>query len=144
MKTYIPKVSEIQKKWYVVDVTDKYFGRQIVRIARILMGKTKPMYTPHLDCGDYVIIVNAEKVKISGNKMTEKKYYRYSGYPGGLSERSFEQMLNKTPERLFRKAVWGMMPKNRLGRKMLKKLFVYDGPDHPHQAQKPESLVLNR
>ena len=92
MKTYIPKVSEIQKKWYVVDVTDKYFGRQIVRIARILMGKTKPMYTPHLDCGDYVIIVNAEKVKISGNKMTEKKYYRYSGYPGGLSERSSRWM----------------------------------------------------
>ncbi len=143
MKTYIPKVSEIQKQWYVVDVADKSFGRQINKIARILMGKTKPIYTPHLDCGDYVIIVNAGKVKISGNKMTEKKYYRYSGYPGGLTERTFEQMLTKTPDRLFRKAVSGMMPKNRLGRKMLKKLFVYDGPDHPHKAQKPEPLELN-
>jgi large subunit ribosomal protein L13 len=143
MKTFVPKAADIEKKWYVVDVGDKYFGRQIVKIARILTGKNKPVYTPHMDCGDYVIVVNASKVKISGNKATEKKYYHYSGYPGGLRERSFEQMLSKTPDRLFRKAVWGMLPKNRLGRKMLKKLFVYEGPEHPHRAQKPEQLALN-
>lgn len=142
MKTYIPKPSELNKKWYVVDVGGKTFGRQIVKIARILSGKNKPTYTPHLDTGDYVIIVNAKKVKISGTKTTSKKYYQYSGYPGGLRERTFEQMLEKTPDRLFNKAVWGMLPKNRLGKKMLKKLFVYEGTEHPHEAQKPESLSL--
>jgi len=142
MKTFIPKPSDINKKWYVVDVGGKNFGRQIVKISRILSGKNKPIYTPHLDTGDYVIIVNAKKVRISGNKMVDKKYYHYSGYPGGLRERSFGQMLTRTPDRLFRIAVRGMLPKNRLGRKMLKKLFVYDGPDHPHQAQKPEELSL--
>lgn len=142
MKTYIPKPGELNKKWYVVDVADKTFGRQIVKIARILSGKNKPTYTPHLDTGDYVIIVNAKKVKISGSKASSKKYYQYSGYPGGLRERSFEQMLDKTPDRLFNKAIWGMLPKNRLGRKMLKKLFVYEGPEHPHTAQKPEPLSL--
>jgi large subunit ribosomal protein L13 len=142
MKTYIPKTSEITKKWYVVDVDGKIFGRQIVRIARILAGKHKPTYTPHMDTGDFVIVVNASKVKISGDKRTSKKYYSYSGYPGGLKERTFQQMLQKTPDRLFNRAVWGMLPKNRLGRKMLKKLFIYDGPNHPHQAQKPEPLHL--
>lgn len=142
MKTYIPKVSEVhsQKKWYVVDVSDKIFGREIAKIARILTGKNKPIYTPHMDTGDYVIVVNAQKVKVSGNKGSAKQYYAYSGYPGGLRSRTFDQMLAKTPDRLFMKAVWGMMPKNRLGRKMLKKLFVYPGPDHPHKAQKPEPL----
>jgi large subunit ribosomal protein L13 len=114
----------------------------VVKIARILTGKNKPIYTPHLDTGDYVIVVNANRVRISGDKMTSKKYYHYSGYPGGLKERTFQQMLEKTPDRLFNRAVWGMLPKNRLGRKMLKKLFVYAGPDHPHQAQKPEPLSL--
>jgi large subunit ribosomal protein L13 len=142
MKTYIPKVADIAKKWYVVDVGDKIFGRQVVKIARVLTGKTKPTYTPHLDTGDYVIVVNASKVKISGDKAISKKYYHYSGYPGGLRERTFQQMLDRTPDRLFNKAVWGMLPKNRLGRKMLKKLFVYSGPGHPHQAQKPEELSL--
>ena len=142
MKTYIPKVSDVTKKWYVIDVDGKTFGRQVVKIAGILTGKNKPIYTPHMDTGDYVIIVNAKKVRISGDKLTSKKYYHYSGYPGGLSERTFEQMREKTPDRLFNKAVWGMLPKNRLGRKMLKKLFVYGGPDHPHKAQKPESLAL--
>ena len=142
MKTYIPKVSEVNKKWYVIDVDGKTFGRQVVKIASILTGKNKPIYTPHMDTGDFVIIVNAKKVRISGDKLTSKKYYHYSGYPGGLRERTFEQMREKTPDRLFNKAVWGMLPKNRLGRKMLKKLFVYGGPDHPHQSQKPESLTL--
>lgn len=142
MKTYIPKTSDIEKKWYVVDVEGKIFGRQIVKIARILTGKTKPTYTPHIDTGDFVIVVNARKVKMSRYKSTTKKYYSYSGYPGGLKEKTFEQMLQKTPDRLFNRAVWGMLPKNRLGRKMLKKLFVYEGPAHPHQAQKPEPLQL--
>lgn len=144
MKTYIPKVADITKKWYVVDVDGKNFGRHIVKISRILTGKNKPWYTPHLDTGDYVIIVNAKKVQISGRKRTDKKYYTYSGYPGGLKERSFDQLLQRTPDRLFRRAVWGMLPKNRLGRKILKKLYVYEGPDHPHQAQKPEPLSLGR
>ncbi len=142
MKTYIPKVSEVNKKWYIIDVDGKTFGRQVVKIASILTGKNKPIYTPHMDTGDFVIIVNAKKVRISGDKLTSKKYYHYSGYPGGLRERTFEQMREKTPDRLFNKAVWGMLPKNRLGRKMLKKLFVYGGPDHPHKAQKPEPLTL--
>lgn len=142
MKTYIPKISEVNKKWYIIDVDGKTFGRQVVKIASILTGKNKPIYTPHMDTGDFVIIVNAKKVRISGDKLTGKKYYHYSGYPGGLRERTFEQMREKTPDRLFNKAVWGMLPKNRLGRKMLKKLFVYGGPDHPHKAQKPEPLTL--
>ena len=142
MKTYIPKISEVNKKWYVIDVDGKTFGRQVVKIASILTGKNKPIYTPHMDTGDFVIIINAKKVRISGDKLTSKKYYHYSGYPGGLRERTFEQMREKTPDRLFNKAVWGMLPKNRLGRKMLKKLFVYGGPDHPHQSQNPEPLTL--
>ncbi len=142
MKTYIPKISEVNKKWYVIDVDGKTFGRQVVKIASILTGKNKPIYTPHMDTGDIVIIINAKKVRISGDKLTSKKYYHYSGYPGGLREKTFEQMREKTPDRLFNKAVWGMLPKNRLGRKMLKKLFVYGGPDHPHQSQKPEPLTL--
>jgi len=144
MKTYIPRTTELTKKWYVVDVDGKNFGRQIVKISRILSGKNKPYFTPHLDTGDYVIIVNARKVQISGRKRTEKKYYTYSGYPGGLKEKSFAQFLEKTPDRLFRRAVWGMLPKNRLGRKMLKKLYVYDGPEHPHKAQKPEPISLGK
>ena len=142
MKTYIPKTSDVVKKWYVVDVEGEIFGRQVVKIARLLTGKTKPTYTPHMDTGDFVIIINAGKVRISGDKSTTKKYYSYSGYPGGLKERTFQHMLRKTPDRLFTRAVWGMLPKNRLGRKMLKKLFVYEGSDHPHQAQKPEPLHL--
>ena len=126
MKTYIPKVSDVNKKWYGIDVDGKTFGRQVVKIASILTGKNKPIYTPHMDT----------------DKLTSKKSYHYSGYPGGLREKTFEQMRKKTPDRLFNKAVWGMLPKNRLGRKMLKKLFVYGGPDHPHQSQKPESLTL--
>ena len=107
MKTYIPKVADIDKKWYVVDVDGKNFGRHIVQISRILTGKNKPWYTPHMDTGDYVIIVNAKKVQISGRKRTDKKYYTYSGYPGGLKERSFGQLLERTPDRLFRRAIWG-------------------------------------
>jgi len=144
MKTFIPKAADLQnnRKWFVVDVADKTFGRQIVKIAQILSGKNKPIYTPHMDTGDFVIVVNAQKVKISGDKETTKVYYHYTGYPGGLRERSFDRLREKTPDRLFNRAVWGMLPKNKLGKKMLKKLFVYGGPDHPHSAQKPEPLSL--
>ncbi len=142
MKTYIPKLSELNKKWYVVDVEGKILGRQAGKIATILMGKNKPVYTPHLDAGDYVIVVNADKIMMSGKKPEQKLYYRHTGYPGGLRSRTFKQMLGTRPEQLFRDTVKGMLPKNRLGRKLLKKLFVYRGDKHPHQAQKPEALEL--
>jgi large subunit ribosomal protein L13 len=142
MKTYIPKLSDLNKKWYVVDVEGKVLGRQAGRIARILMGKNKPQYTPHMDAGDYVIVVNADKVVITGKKMFQKRYYRHTGYPGGLRSKTFEQMMLTKPEDIIRSAVKGMVPKNRLGRKMMKKLFVYRGPEHPHQAQKPEPMKL--
>ncbi|MBD3217334.1 MAG: 50S ribosomal protein L13 [candidate division Zixibacteria bacterium] len=142
MKTYIPKLSDLNKKWYVVDVEGKVLGRQAGRIARILMGKNKPQYTAHMDAGDYVIVVNADKVVITGKKMFQKRYFRHTGYPGGLRSKTFEQMMLSKPEDIIRSAVKGMVPKNRLGRKMIKKLFVYRGPEHPHQAQKPEPLKL--
>ncbi len=142
MKTYIPKLSDLNKTWYVVDVEGKVLGRQAGRIARILMGKNKPQYTPHMDAGDYVIVVNAGKVVITGKKMFQKRYFRHTGYPGGLRSKTFEQMMLSKPEDIIRSAVKGMVPKNRLGRKMMKKLFVYRGPGHPHQAQKPEPLEL--
>jgi large subunit ribosomal protein L13 len=142
MKTYIPKVTEINKKWYVVDVGGKVLGRQAGRIARILMGKNKPQYTPHLDTGDFVIVVNADKITLTGKKQFQKEYFHFTGYPGGLRSKTFHQMLGTKPETIMREAVKGMLPKNRLGRKMLKKLFVYRGSNHPHQAQKPEPLEL--
>ena len=142
MKTYLPKLSEVEKKWYVVDVGEKILGRQATKVARILMGKTKPTYTPFLDTGDYIIVVNADKIALSGKKLWQKEYYHHTGYPGALKKKTFQQMMNYRPEFIFREAVKGMLPKNRLGRKMLKKLFVYAGEKHPHQAQKPESLEL--
>ncbi|MBD3380699.1 MAG: 50S ribosomal protein L13 [candidate division Zixibacteria bacterium] len=142
MKTYLPKLSEVEKKWYVVDVGEKILGRQATKVARILMGKTKPTYTPFLDTGDYIIVVNADKIALSGKKPWQKEYYHHTGYPGALKKKTFQQMMNYRPEFIFREAVKGMLPKNRLGRKMLKKLFVYAGEKHPHQAQKPESLEL--
>jgi large subunit ribosomal protein L13 len=142
MKTYLPKLSEVEKKWYVVDVGEKILGRQATKVARILMGKTKPTYTPFLDTGDYIIVVNADKIALSGKKPWQKEYYHHTGYPGALKKKTFQQMMNYRPEFIFREAVKGMLPKNRLGRKMLKKLFVYAGDKHPHQAQKPESLEL--
>lgn len=142
MKTYLPKLSEVEKKWYVIDVGEKILGRQATKVARILMGKNKPTYTPFLDTGDYIIVVNADKVALSGKKPWQKEYYHHTGYPGALKKKTFQQMMNYRPEFIFREAVKGMLPKNRLGRKMLKKLFVYAGDKHPHQAQKPEALEL--
>jgi large subunit ribosomal protein L13 len=142
MRTYMPKAAEIQREWYVVDAAGKTLGRLATRIATILRGKHKPAYTPHLDMGDYIVVVNAEKVVLTGRKRQQKVYYRHSGYMGGLREISFEQMLTEFPERVIRLAVRGMLPHNSLGRQMLKKLKVYAGPDHPHQAQQPKSLEL--
>lgn len=132
----------IERKWYLVDATDMVLGRLSTEVARILRGKHKPTYTPHVDCGDYVIIVNAEKVALTGKKLDEKIYYRHTGYPGGLRQRTARVMLELRPEQVLEKSIRGMLPKNKLGEDMYRKLFVYAGPDHPHQAQKPEVLNL--
>lgn len=143
MPTYSPKKEDtLDKKWYVVDAADKILGRLATEIAVILRGKNKPTYSPHMDMGDHVIVINAEKVKVTGKKMTQKKYYRHTGYVGHLREVSLEEMLQKHPERVIYKAVKGMMPKNKLSRKMIKKLRVYAGSEHPHQAQQAEVLEL--
>ncbi len=140
MKTYIPKLAEIERKWHLVDAEGKILGRLASRIAQILSGKDKPVYTPHLDVGDFVVVINAEKVKVTGGKEEKKIYYRHTGYPGGLKERTYEELLSKKPQDIIRKAVRGMLPKNKLGRQMFKKLKVYAGSEHPHQAQRPEKL----
>lgn len=142
IKTFLPDVESIERRWYVVDATDQVVGRLASRIATILMGKDKPTYTDFLDTGDFVIVVNAEKVKFTGAKWDSKVYYRHSGRPGGLREIGAREMLAKHPERLLQLAVKGMLPKNKLGRHMLKRLKVYAGPEHPHQAQQPEPLSL--
>ncbi|HIP92365.1 MAG TPA: 50S ribosomal protein L13 [Thermotoga sp.] len=141
-KTRMFKKEEIEKKWYIVDAKGKTLGRLASRIACVLMGKHKPEYTPHVDTGDYVIVVNADKVVLTGKKLDQKLYYRHSGYPGGLKVISARQMLQKHPERVIYLAVKRMLPKTALGRKMLKKLKVYASPDHPHSAQKPEPLEI--
>ncbi|MGB4610215.1 MAG: 50S ribosomal protein L13 [Saccharofermentanales bacterium] len=138
MKTYVAKPSEIERKWYVIDVADQILGRVATEIATVLRGKHKPEFTPFLDTGDYVIVVNADKIKVSGNKENAKVYRRHSGYPGGLKEVNLAEVRAKHPERIIKKAVKGMLPKNALGRQMLKKLKVYAGPEHNNQAQKPE------
>jgi len=142
MKTYIPKAKEIKKKWYLVDAEGKILGRLASKIAQILTGKTKPIYTPFLDVGDFVIVINAKKVKVTGGKEKKKIYYHYSGYPGGMKEKTYEELLKEKPEKIIREAVRGMIPKNKLGRKMLKKLKVYPGKEHPHEAQQPEIIEL--
>jgi large subunit ribosomal protein L13 len=140
VKTISAKEVEIQRDWYVIDAQGQTLGRLATRTAAVLRGKHKPLYTPHVDCGDYVIIINAEKVHVTGQKMSQKKYYRHSGYPGGLKEISLRDQLQKFPERVLESAVRGMLPKNRLGRRMFKKLKVYPGPSHPHQAQQPKPM----
>jgi len=142
VKTYAVKASEIQREWFVVDAAGKNLGRLATEIATILRGKHKPTFSPHLDTGDFVIVVNADKVVVTGNKLTQKMYYRHSLYPGGLKETRLDEMLTKHPERVLEHAVRGMLPKNRLGRVMFKKLKVYAQPTHPHQAQKPQPLDI--
>ena len=138
MTSTLAKPQEVERKWYVIDAEGKNLGRMASEIASILRGKKKPIFTPHVDCGDYVIVINAEKVAVTGKKRKEKIYKRHTGYPGGLKEVTFEELMEKHPEEAVRHAVKGMMPKGRLGRQMFKKLKVYAGPEHEHQAQKPE------
>jgi large subunit ribosomal protein L13 len=142
VRTYRCKKEEIERDWYVVDAEGQTLGRLASRIATILRGKHKPIYTPHLDCGDFVIVLNADKVRVTGRKMDQKFYYRYSGYPGGLSQISLRDQLARHPERVLQAAIRGMLPKNKLGRQMIKKLKVYAGDEHPHQAQRPKPLEL--
>jgi large subunit ribosomal protein L13 len=138
MKSYIAKPNEVERKWYVIDAEGKVLGRLASEIASILRGKNKPIYTPHVDTGDFVIVINADKVVLTGKKL-EQKYYRYhTGYPGGLKEISYERMMNEKPEKVIQQAVKGMLPKNSLGRQMFRKLKVYRGPEHKNEAQKPE------
>lgn len=141
-KTKSAKKSEVDRKWYVVDAQTAVVGRLSTKIAMVLRGKHKPSFTPHVDTGDYVIVVNADKVKFSGNKMAQKEYLRFSGYPSGLKRRTAQEMLEKKPIAIMEKAVRGMLPKNRLSRQVIKKLYVYAGPDHPHAAQQPEPLNI--
>lgn len=142
MKTYTPKLEDIQRDWYVVDAEDQILGRLATRIATILRGKHKPMFTPHLDTGDYVVVVNAEKIRLSGDKAEKKEYFRHSGYVGGGRHIPFKRMLQTHPDRVIRLAVKGMLPKNKLGRRMRKKLRVYAGPEHPHESQQPKQLEI--
>ena len=134
--------TDVERRWYVVDAAGKTLGRLASQVAAILRGKHKPYYTPHVDCGDFVIVINAEKVALAPKRAEQKVYTRYTGYPGGLRTESFLHLRRRHPELIIERAVWGMLPKNRLGRKMLKKLKVYRGPEHPHAAQKPEKLEL--
>ncbi len=143
MKTFTATPSTRERNWLVVDATGQTLGRLATRIADTLRGKHKPTYTPHIDTGDFVIVINAEKISVTGNKRTDKRYYRHSGYPGGLRSRSFEEMLERRPEEVIRLAVKGMLPRNRLARKQLTKLKVYAGPEHPHQAQQPREMELS-
>ena len=141
-RTYVTKPEDIQRDWYVVDARGQTLGRLASEIARIVRGKHKPIYSPSVDVGDYVIVINAEKVLVTGRKLDQKMYHRHSGYPGGLKQVSLRRMLEEHPTRVVEHAVRGMLPKNRLGRKMAKKLKVYAGPEHPHEAQQPEPLEL--
>ena len=144
MRTYSPKPGDAQRQWHVIDATDVVLGRLATQVATLLRGKHKPIYAPHVDTGDFVIVVNAAKVALTGNKRETKLAYRHSGYPGGLSSIPYGELLAKDPRQAIEKAVWGMLPKNRLGRQMIKKLKVYAGPDHPHQAQKATAFEITQ
>ncbi len=142
MKTFVANPETRQRDWYVVDAEGKTLGRLATRIADTLRGKHKPEYTPHIDTGDFVIVINAEKVAVTGNKLRDKRYWRHSGYPGGIRSRTLGEMLERRPEEVIRKAVRGMLPRNRLARKQLTKLKIYAGPDHPHAAQQPTEMEV--
>jgi large subunit ribosomal protein L13 len=142
MKTYTAKKGEIAREWYLVDADGQTLGRLATRIADALRGKGKPQYTPHVDTGDFVIVVNADKIRVTGNKLDQKRYYRHSGYPGGLRSRTLREQLDRRPTEVLRTAVKGMLPKNRLARQQINKLKIYAGPEHPHEAQAPKPLPL--
>ena len=142
MDTFMAKKSDVKRNWYVIDAEGKNLGRVASKAATVLRGKHKAIYTPHVDCGDYVIIINAEKVNLTGNKLDQKMYYNHSGYPGGLRERNAREMIENYPEEMMERAIKGMLPKGRLGRAMAKKLFVYRGSEHKHEAQKPITMEI--
>ena len=142
MKSYMARPLEVERKWYVVDAEGKHLGRLATEIVRVLRGKNKPQYTPHVDVGDFVVVINADRVAVTGRKAEQRAYRRHSGYPGGMKETSYEQMLARKPTEVLRKAVYGMMPKSRLARKQFKKLKIYAGPEHPHAAQDPQTLEV--
>ncbi len=142
MKSYMARPLEVERKWYVVDAEGKHLGRLATEVVRVLRGKNKPQYTPHVDVGDFVVVVNADRVAVTGRKAEQRVYRRHSGYPGGMKETSYEQMLARKPTEILRKAVYGMMPKTRLARKQFKKLKIYAGPEHPHSAQDPQTLEV--
>ena len=142
MKSYMARPLEVERKWYVVDAEGKHLGRLATEIVRVLRGKNKPQYTPHVDVGDFVVVVNADRVAVTGRKAQQRVYRRHSGYPGGMKETGYEQMLARKPTEILRKAVYGMMPKTRLARKQFKKLKIYAGPEHPHSAQDPQTLEV--
>jgi len=142
MKTYILPQEKIKRKWYLIDANGQILGRLAAKIADIIRGKNKPHWSPHQDLGDYVVVINAAKVKITGKKLNDKIYYRHSGYPGGIKKETLKELLEKDPTRVIHRAVWGMIPHNRLGRQIIKKLKVYPGSDHPHQAQKLEEYKI--
>ena len=142
MKTYVANANDRERNWLVVDATGQTLGRLATQIADLLRGKRKPTYTPHCDVGDFVVVINAEKISVTGNKRADKKYYRHSGYPGGLKTRTLGEMLERRPEEVLRLAVKGMLPRNRLARKQITKLKIYAGPDHPHAAQQPQPLEI--
>src|SRR5438477_2110672 len=144
MKTYSPKPEHIERSWYVVDASGQVLGRLASEVATLLRGKHKPIFAPHMDTGDFVVVVNADKVALSGSKLQDKRAYRHSGYPGGIHSVTYSELLAKHPERVVEKAVKGMLPKNSLGRNMLRKLKVYAGPDHPHQAQQPTPFTITQ
>lgn len=138
MKTYVPKKDEVERQWWLIDADGRILGRLATRVANLLRGKNKPQYVDFMDTGDFVVVINAEKIKVTGKKLEQKKYYSHTGYPGGIKEKSLGELMDKKPEEVIRKAVWGMLPKNKLNRAIHKKLKVYAGPDHPHEAQQPQ------
>lgn len=143
MKTYIPKTSNVEQKWHIVDASNMVLGRLASRVAAVLRGKTKPQFTPHLDVGDYVVVINAAKVALTGKKAGWREYHHYTGYPGGLVTTKYSDLMERMPERIIEQAVWGMLPHNRLGKRLIRKLKVYAGPEHPHAAQKPQDLKID-
>lgn len=143
MSTFMAKKEEVKRDWYVIDAANKPLGRVASKVAMILRGKHKPIYTPHVDTGDFVIVINADKVALTGKKLDNKMYYHHTGYPGGIKETNARTLMKKSPEKVVYKAVWGMLPHNVLGRKMIKKLKIYSGPQHPHEAQQPQQLTFD-
>jgi large subunit ribosomal protein L13 len=142
LETYIPKLNEINQKWLVVDADGQILGRFASEVASILRGKNKPIFTPHMDVGDNVIIINAGKIRVTGKKAKTKKYYRHTGYPGGLRSDSYSDLIKSNPAKILEKAIWGMLPHNKLGKKIYKKLKIYAGNEHPHEAQQPEKIEI--